>query len=296
MDKLKAMQTAVAIADAGSLTAAATTLDVSLPSVVRTLAMLEQHLGVRLFNRTTRRVSLTDEGRVYIEDSRRLLAAIEDSEAALTQDTVKPSGHLTVTASVLFGQMYVAPAVTRFVQEYDGMRVSLQLHDRVVNLLEENIDVGIRIGELEDQSLVAQPLGRVRRMVVATPAYLKKHGVPAHPRELLKLNCIRFTGNAAPWWTFREKGKTFTVPVEGNLEFNQVWPMAQACLADMGCGMFISYQVADFVRDGRLRVVLEEFEPPPRPINLVYPHARLLPARTRVFIDWMKREMRFGEA
>ncbi len=295
MDKLKAMQTVVAIADAGSLTAAALLLDASLPSVVRTLALLEQHLGVRLFNRTTRRVSLTEEGRVYVEDCRRLLAAIEESEATLSRDAIEPSGLLTVTASVLFGQMYVAPAVTRFAQHYEKVRVNLQLHDRVVNLLEENIDVGIRIGELEDQSLVAQPLGRVRRMVVATPDYLAAHGMPEHPRDLLKLNCIRFTGNAAPWWTFQEKGRTFTVPVTGNLEFNQVWPAAQACLAGVGCGLFISYQVADFVRDGRLQVVLEDFEPPPRPVQLVYPHARLLPARTRVFIDWMKRELHFEQ-
>jgi DNA-binding transcriptional LysR family regulator len=296
MDKLKAMQTAVAIADSGSLTAAAVVLDVSLPAVVRTLAMLEQHLGARLFNRTTRRVSLTEEGRVYVEDCRRLLAAIAESEATLTQDAIEPGGHLTVTASVLFGQMYVAPAITRFVQQYEKMRVSLQLHDRIVNLLEENIDVGVRIGELEDQSLVAQPLGSVRRMVVASPAYLKKHGTPQHPRDLLKFNCIRATGSSIPGWMFRERGKTFSVAVSGNLEFNQVWPVAQACLADMGIGMFVSYQVAEFVRDGRLRVVLEDFEPSPRPISLVYPHARLLPARTRAFIDWMKREMSFGAA
>lgn len=296
MDKLKAMQTAVAIADAGSLTAAAEALESSLPSVVRTLAMLEQHLGVRLFNRTTRRISLTDEGGVYVEDCRRLLAAIADSEAALTPDGLEPSGHLTVTASVLFGQMYVAPAVTRFVQEYPKMQVNLLLHDRVVNLLEENIDVGVRIGQLEDQSLVAQPLGRVRRVVVATPAYLKQHGTPQHPRDLLKQNCIRATGNSIPGWSFQDKGKSFSVAVTGNLEFNQVWPAAQACLQNMGFGMFISYQVADFVHEGRLRIVLEEFEAPPRPISLVYPHARLLPARTRVFIDWMKREMNFGGA
>jgi DNA-binding transcriptional LysR family regulator len=236
---------------------------------------------------------LTEEGRVYIEDCRRLLAAIEDSEAALVQDQIEPSGHLTVTASVLFGQLYVAPAVTRFVQQYDKMRVNLLLHDRIVNLLEENIDVGVRIGELEDQSLVAQALGHVRRMVVAAPEYLHKHGVPQHPRDLLDLNCIRASGSSAPGWTFRDKGKMFTVPVSGNLEFNQVWPAVQACLAGMGCGMFVSYQVADFVRDGSLQVVLEDFEPPLRPVSLVYPHARLLPARTRVFLEWMKRELRF---
>lgn len=296
MDKLKAMQTVVAIADAGSLTAASEVLEASLPAVVRTLAMLEQHLGVRLFNRTTRRVSLTDEGRVYVADCRRLLAAIADSEAALVQDAVEPSGHLTVTASVLFGQMYVAPAVTRFVQAYPKVQVNLQLHDHVVNLLEENIDIGVRIGELEDQSLVAQALGRVRRVVVASPAYLKQHGTPQHPRDLLKLNCIRATGNSIPGWTFQEKGKSFSIAVSGNLEFNQVWPAAQACMADMGLGMFISYQVAEFVRDGRLQVVLEDYEAKPRPISLVYPHARLLPARTRAFIDWMKQELRFDAA
>lgn len=296
MDKLKAMQTAVAIADAGSLTAAAELLESSLPAVVRTLAMLEQHLGVRLFNRTTRRVSLTDEGRVYVDDCRRLLVAIADSEAALTQDLTEPSGHLTVTASVLFGQMYVAPAVTRFVQAYPKVQVSLQLHDHVVNLLEAKIDVGVRIGELEDQSLVAQPLGRVRRVVVASPDYLKQYGTPQHPRDLLKLNCIRATGNSIPGWSFQEKGRIFSAPVSGNLEFNQVWPAAQACLAGMGLGMFISYQVAEFVREGRLQIVLEEFEAKPRPISLVYPHARLLPARTRAFIDWMKQELRFDPA
>jgi DNA-binding transcriptional LysR family regulator len=293
MDKLKAMQAAIAIADTGSLTAAAAALHTSLPAVVRTLALLEQHLGVRLFNRTTRRVSLTDEGRRYLEDCRRLLAAIADSEAALTQDVVEPSGHLTVTASVLFGQMHVAPAVTRFVRQYPKMRVSLLMQDRIVNLLEENIDVGVRIGELEDQSLVAQPLGRVRRVAVATPTFLRQHGTPRHPRDLLKLNCLRVTGSSVPGWMFREKGKTFTVPVAGNLDFNHVWPAAQACLADMGLGMFVSYQISDFVRDGRLQVVLEDFELPPRPISLVYPHARLLPARTRIFIDWIKREIDF---
>lgn len=294
VDKFKAMQTAVAIADAGSLTAAAAKLDASLPAVVRTLAMLEQALGVRLFNRTTRRVSLTDEGRAYIERCRRVLADVAEAEDALTVGAVEPSGLINVTASVLFGQLFVAPAVMRFVQQYEKVRVNLQLHDRVLNMHEENIDVGIRIGTIEDQSLIAQPLGTVRRMVVASPAYLKKHGTPRHPRDLLKHNCIRMTGNPAAWWIFEEGGREFEVPVGGNLEFNQVAPVAQACIADLGLGMFVSYQVADLIKQGALRPVLEKFEPPPRPVSIVYPHARLLPARTRVFIDWMKRELRFS--
>ena len=291
MDKLKAMQAVVCIADEGSLTAAAIALGASPPAVVRTLAALETHLGIRLFNRTTRRISLTEEGRHYIESCRQLLAAVQDAESALTTGAVEPSGQLTLTAPVLFGQMYVAPAVTRFVQKYHKVRVNLLLLDRVVNLLEEKIDVGIRIGALEDSSLIAQPLGSVRRMVVASPDYLSRHDAPTHPKDLLKANCVRFTGNAAPWWTFHENGKSFTVPVTGNLEFNHVAPVADACLAGLGFGMFISYQVAHHIAQNRLQVVLESFEPPPRPIHVVYPHARLLPARTKVLIEWIKQEL-----
>lgn len=292
MDKLKAMQTVVSIADEGSLTAAAAVLDSSPPAVVRTLAALEAYLGIRLFNRTTRRISLTEEGRHYIESCRQLLAAVKDAESALTTDAVEPSGQLTITAPVLFGQIYVAPAVTRFVQKYGKVRVNLMLLDRVVNLLEENIDVGIRIGALEDSSLVAQPLGSVRRMVVASPDYLSRFGVPRHPRDLLKANCVRFSGGTGLGWTFYEGGKQFSVPVTGNLEFNHVAPAADACLAGLGFGMFISYQIAHHIERNHLQIVLESFEPPPRPIHVIYPHARLLPARTKVFIEWIRQELK----
>ena len=292
MDKLKAMQTVVSIADTGSLTAAAAELGSSPPAVVRTLAALETYLGIRLFNRSTRRISLTEEGRHYLASCRQLLAAIKDAESALVTDTAEPAGQLTITAPVLFGQMYVAPSVTRFVQKHGKVRVNLLLQDRIVNLLEENIDVGIRIGVLEDSSLVAQPLGSVRRMVVASPDYLARHRLPEHPKDLLKANCVRFSGGTGPWWTFFEDGRQFNVPVTGNLEFNHVAPAAEACLAGLGFGMFISYQVAHHIEQNRLQVVLESFEPPLRPINVVYPHARLLPARTKVFIEWIKQALK----
>jgi DNA-binding transcriptional LysR family regulator len=292
MDKLKAMQTVVSIADEGSLTAAAAALASSPPAVVRTLAALETQLGVRLFNRTTRRLSLTEEGRHYVERCRALLAAIKDAESALVSDAVEPAGLLTITAPVLFGQMYVAPAVTRFVQQYAKVRVNLMLLDRVVNLLEENIDVAIRIGALEDSTLVAQTLGSVRRMVVASPAYLKRHAAPKHPKDLLNANCVKFSGGTGPWWSFYEGGKEFNVAVSGNLEFNHAAPAAEACVAGLGFGVFISYQVAQHIAQGRLRVVLEAFEPPPRPISVVYPHARLQPARTKVFIKEIKKALK----
>jgi DNA-binding transcriptional LysR family regulator len=292
MDKLKAMQVFMHIADQGSLTAAAHALDSSLPAVVRTLAALEDNLHVRLFNRTTRRIALTEEGKHYLESCRQIISAVKDAEASLTLDASEPSGQLTITAPVLFGQMYVAPAITRFVQRYEQMRCNILLLDRVVNLLEEGIDVGIRIGPLEDSTLVAQAVGSVRRMVVVSHEYLEKHGEPKHPKDLLKANCVRFSAATGPWWTFYENGKQFTVPVTGNLDFNQANPAIEACAAGLGFGMFISYQVAPYVAQNKLKVVLENFEAPPRTISVVYPHARLLPTRTKILIAWMKQELK----
>lgn len=291
MDKFRAMQTFVRIAEAGSLTGAAREMGSSLPSVVRALAAYEAQLGVRLFHRTTRRISLTEEGRQHLERSRQVLSALEEAEAALVAGASAPAGHLHITAPVLFGQMYVAPAVTRFVQRHPGMRCTALLLDRVVNLLEEGLDLGVRIGRLQDSSLVAQPLGEIRRVVVATPGYLRRHGVPGHPRELQQANCLRIVGGRPTWGDFQENGRVFQVNVSGNLEFNHVWPTVQACAEGAGFGMFLSYQVAPLVAAGKLRIVLEDFELPPRPISIVYPHARLLPARTRVFIDYLRDEI-----
>jgi DNA-binding transcriptional LysR family regulator len=258
--------------------------------VVRTLAALETSLGVRLINRTTRRISLTDEGRRYLDTCRQVLAAVEEGENALSLDAAEPAGQLIVTAPVLFGQMHVAPAVTRFVRRYDKMRVSLRLYDRVVDLVDEGVDVGIRISRLDDSSLVAQQLGSLRRVTVASPAYLKRHGAPKHPRDLMVHNCVRFDTSVSPGWTYYENGAAFVVPVSGNLDFNQAAPAVAACAAGFGFGNFLAYQPAPQVREKALRVVLTEFEQPPRPINIVYPNARLLPMRTRVFIEWMKQE------
>jgi DNA-binding transcriptional LysR family regulator len=291
MDKLRAMQTFLRIAEEGSLTGAAHVLGASLPSVVRSLAAYEGALGVRLFNRTTRRISLTEEGRQHLERCRQVLAAVEEAEAALRDEAGEPAGHLTITAPVLFGQMYVAPAVTRFVARHPGMRCSLVLLDRVVNLLEEGMDLGVRIGRLDDSSLVAQPIGQIRRVVVATPGLLRRHGTPRHPRELRQANCIRMSGGPPTWGDFQENGRAFRLPVTGNLEFNHVWPAVQACAAGAGFGMFFSYQVAPQVQSKQLKIVLERFELPPRPISIVYPHARLLPARTRAFIDFIRNEI-----
>lgn len=291
MDTLKAMRTFVTIAEHGSLTAAARLLDSSLPAVVRTLAALEAHLGVRLMNRTTRRIALTDEGRSYLESCRGVLSAVQDAEEALKEGASEPSGLITLTAPVQFGQMHVAPAVTRFALRYPKVKLRVLLHDRVVNLLEEGVDVGVRIGALDDSGLIAQPLGHIRRVVVASPALLAAHGEPAHPDALRGAPVVRFTGAASLSWTFQVNGRALQVPVGGNLEFNHIAPAVDACAAGAGFGLFLCYQVRPHLASGALRVVLRDFEPPPRPVSLVYPHARLLPGRTRLLVEWLKREI-----
>ncbi|EWY42444.1 LysR family transcriptional regulator [Skermanella stibiiresistens SB22] len=291
MNKFKAMTTFVCIADRGSLSAAADAMGASLPTVVRVLAALEADLGVRLFNRTTRHIALTTEGQGYLESCRNLLAAVEEAEQALRNEAGEPAGRLTITAPVLFGQMHVAPAVIDFVRRHDKVRCGLILADRMINLHEERVDVGVRIGPLEDSTLIAHQVGKVRRMVVASPDYLADR-LPTHPRHLLDANCIDFSGAGHPWWSFEENGRGFAVPVTGNLEFNQVAPAIDACVAGIGFGMFLSYQVANHVTEGRLRIVLAEFEPPPRPVSVIHPHARPLPARTRAFVDWITAALR----
>lgn len=292
MDKLKAMTTFVQIADAGSLSAAARQHGQSLPAVVRSLAALEGELGVRLFNRTTRRISLTDEGRHYLQSCRGVLAALHDAEAALKDEANEPAGQLVITAPVLFGQHYVAPAVTTLLQRHPQLRCRLWLLDRVVNLLEEGMDIGVRIGPLDDSSLIARPVGQVQRMVVASPAYLHQVGIPDHPRQLQHAQCLGFLSTGPLWWRFAEAGRSFSVPVSGALEFNHIAPAIDACIAGMGFATFLSYQVADALAAGQLMPVLRAFELPPRPVNLVYPHARLLPARVRRALDWLEADLR----
>lgn len=290
MDRFKAMQTFVQIADQGSLTRAAEALGSSLPAVVRALAALEAHLGVRLFHRTTRRLSLTEEGRHYLASAREVLLAADAADLALKAEAREPAGQLTITAPVLFGHMYVAPAIVRFMQRHEKVRCSVRLYDRTVNLLEEGIDVGIRISPLEDSSLVAQTLGTIRRVLVASPNYLARHGTPRHPRDLNGAPCVRGRVDAPAQWQFRDGSKTISVAPDNRLEFNHLAPAIESCAAGMGFGTFFSYQVMPHVAQGRLKLVLENFEPPPRPVSVIYPNARLLPARTRAFIEWMKME------
>lgn len=288
MDKLAAMHTFIEIVDRGSLTAAGEALNKSLPTVVRTLAELERTLGVVLLRRTTRRQSLTDEGRVYLERCRRILADIDETEALVSIGHGEPRGALRVTAPVMFGQMHVAPAVLEFVQRFAQVKVDLLLLDRVVNLVEEGIDVAVRIGALGDSSHIVARVGDMRQVVVASPKRLRRDGSPKHPRELAERECIGFHSLDASNWRFHDHGRDLSVAVTGRLSYNHVAPAMAACVAGLGYGQFLAYQVAPAVRAKQLRIVLRQFERRPMPVSLVYPETRLLSPRLRAFLDWMK--------
>jgi len=292
MDKLDAMRTFVTIVDRGSLTAAANAMGRSLPSVVRILAALEDHLGTRLLRRTTRRMSLTPEGQSYLERCRRILADVEEAELSVTRGHSEPRGAIRMTAPVMFGQMHVTPAVTDFLRRFDAVQVELRLLDRVVSLVEEGIDLAVRIAHLADSSMIAVPVGRVRRVLCASPALLDAVGTPAHPRELAERPCVRFRGmSRGDAWVFQDAGREVPVRIAGRFTCNQAAAGAQACAEGLGFGLFLSYQVEPLVRRGELVVVLEDFEPAPIPVNLVYPEARLVSTRLRALLDWLKEAL-----
>ena len=286
MDKLQAMKTFVRIVETGSLTRAAEALATSLPSVVRTLAALERELGVRLLNRTTRRIHLTDEGAQYVEQCHAILAAVRDAEAALASRQIEPQGRLAVTASVLFGRRYVAPLVNTFLGRYPAVNAELLLLDRPVGIIEEGLDVGVRIGALVDSSLVAIPVGSLRRVVCASPRYLSEHGVPHKPEDLRDHVCVRFTAlTPGHEWRFRIGRRTIAQPVAARLVCNQVDAAIAGCVDGVGLSRFLSYQVAAAVAEGKLRYVLEDFELDPVPVQVIYPHARLPSGTVRTFVD-----------
>jgi DNA-binding transcriptional LysR family regulator len=291
VDKLQAIASFVRIVDRGSLTAAAADLGVSLPSMVRTLASLERELGVTLLNRTTRRIHLTDDGRQYLEHCRTILGQVQEAEATLHSRRTTPHGRLVVTASVLFGRRYIAPIVNEFVQRYPGVAAELLFVDRVVNLVEEGLDAAVRIGHLGDSSLVAIPVGEVRRVVCASPAYLRSHGTPRRPEDIRAHRCVRFTGLAPrAEWTFRASPRK--VAITSVLTCNQVDAAIEACASGLGLGSFLSYMVAPLMRAGRLKYVLEEFETEPLPVQFLYPHSRILSPTVRAFADACVKKLR----
>lgn len=295
MDKLQAMTVFVKIAEAGSLTGAANSLGRSLPAVVRMLAELEKALGVRLFNRTTRKIALTMEGRLYLERCRRILSDIEEAERALSNDQVEPSGAITLTAPLRFGELHISPLVTAFLKKYPRIQINLLLLDRVVDMLDEGVDLAVRIAHTSDSSLIAKPVGQLRRVICVSPALIEALGRPLHPATLHHLPCVVFTGvSNTGVWSFRDNGKRITVKVNGPLVCNQAKSAVDACAAGLGFGMFLSYQVRPWIERGELAVVLDDFELDPVPVNLVFHHTRLLASRIRMLVEYLAGELKIS--
>ncbi len=285
MDKLRAMQVFVQVVDAGSMSAAAEALDLSGPAVVRSLAALERAVGARLLNRTTRRSSLSDEGREYYERCKRVLAEVEEADAALSARRIEPRGRLRLTAPVTYGRMHVAPVAAEFAAKYPAVEIELLLLDRVVDLVEEGIDAAVRIGHLAESSMVALKVGETRRVTCAAPAYLRRAGTPSVPKDLLAHRTIHFSGlSPSAEWQFGG-GSPAPVRVRPFLRTNHVDAALDACLRGLGCAQFLSYQVREQVEARKLRLVLQDFDPPPVPIQLVYPHGRQLSSNVRAFVD-----------
>ena len=290
MDKLAAMRAFLEIADQGSLTAAARVLGKSQPTMVRTLANLESELGVRLLRRTTRRLALTEEGQIYLHRARHILAEVTEAELALTATDAIPQGSMRITAPVAFGQWHIAPAITAFLSSYPQVQIDLLLLDRVVNLLEEGIDLAVRIGTLADSSMIATNVGTMRRVVCISPERLKQLGTPDTPAALANQPCVNFYGlSPSHRWTFANKE---SVSVSGPLTTNQAITAVNACKQGVGFGQFFHYQVAEAVQEGSLQIVLQNHEPAPQPVNLIYTDTRFMTPRLRVLLTFMRKRLR----
>ena len=291
-DRVVAMQTLVRAADSGSLSAAARALGKSLPAVSRTVTQLEERLGARLLNRSTRKLTLTEAGAAFYDSAKRILAEIDEAELAIGGGAAAPRGTLTVTAPLLFGRLHVAPVVAEWLKRYPEVAAQLMLTDRNVNLVEEGIDVAVRIGQLDDSSLVARRLGEVARVVCASPSYLRRHGVPRTPDDLRDRECLRFTGlTPGREWTFVHESRELRVPIASRFACNVVEPAIDVARNGGGVLMALSYQVAGDIAAGRLVRLLRPFEPPPLPLNALFLSPRLMAARVRVFLDLLAQRM-----
>ena len=295
MDKLKAFESFVSVATRGSLTAAARAEGVAPAIMGRRLDALEEYLGVKLLVRTTRRISLTNEGTAFLEDCQKLLADVANAEASVSAGGIQASGHLRLTAPAGFGRRHVAPLVPRFRLRHPDVTISLNLSDRVVDLAAEGLDCAVRVGDLPDSSLVSVRIAENRRLCVAAPQYLQRRGVPRHPGELALHDCLTLSSEAS-----QTRGWAFRVPAAGGgselvhirpggpLDCSDGQVLYDWCLAGFGIAWRSTWEVEDEIAAGQLVAVLEDFAAPPNGVYVVFPQAKHLPLRVRLWIDYLK--------
>jgi len=296
MARLKQIETFVAVAQKGSLTAAAQAEGIAPAVIGRRIDALEARLGVKLLVRTTRKLSLTHEGSAFLEDCQRLLTELADAEASVSAGGVKASGHLRITAPAGFGRRHVAPLVPGFLGQHPEVSLSLNLSDRVVDIVNEGVDCAVRVGDLRDSSLVSVRLADNRRLCVATPAYLKRAGTPQHPGELAQHQCLTLSSDASQTrgWAFRIDGEIHYLRPGARLDCSDGQVLHDWCLQSLGVAWRSTWEVARDIAAGRLVAVLEDFAAPPNGIYAVFPHAKHLPLRVRLWIDYLKHT--YGDA
>ena len=286
MDRLFAMTTFVAVVDSGGFASAARKLNLSPPVVTRAVAELEERLGLRLLTRTTRVVRVTDAGARFADDCRRILGDIEEAETAATGTNAEPRGTLTLTAPVLFGHLYVTPILVDYLQRFPEVDAQCLFLDRIVNVVEEGVDVAVRIGELPDSSLQATRVGRVRRVLVASKAYLTARGVPQRPQDLDQ-HSIVLASAAAPVheWRFNDGGKPLLQRLHARMRTTSNDSAIAAAVAGLGITRLLSYQVSAHIKSGALQTVLEDFEAAPLPVNVLHHEGRRATQKVRSFVD-----------
>jgi DNA-binding transcriptional LysR family regulator len=292
MDRLTAMEVFVRIVETGSFSAVARDLAMTQPTVSKQLTALERQLKTRLLNRTTRQLSLTEAGSAYYESSKRIIDAVREAEGNLGQLQTQLTGVLRINTSIGLGQVYMGPMALKFQALHPGLSIDLSYSDRFVDLVEEGIDVAIRVGRLNDSSLAARRIGSAARSVIATPAYLAKHGEPKVPQDLSSgHNCLLYaylsTGNE---WAFQGPGGEIRVKVSGNFRSNNGEAIRQWVFADRGIAVSPDWLILKELEDGRLKAILTEFAPPPAEIHAVYPSARHVSAKVRAFTDCLRIE------
>lgn len=293
MDRLESMSVLIAVVEAGSFSAAARRLGMPLATVSRKIGELEAHLKTRLLHRTTRQLALTETGQSYLAACRRILEDLGEAERAATGEYASPRGELVVTAPVVFGRLHVVPVIAEFLAAYPEIDIRLMLADRFMHLMDEHVDVAVRIGTLPDSTLVATGVGTIRRVMCASPAYLAEHRAPTKPADLTAHRCITFEGiESARVWAFGSGKSAVEVPIHSRLVVNTADAAIAATLLGVGITRVLSYQIADAVRDKTLRIVLERFEPEPLPIHLVHRGQAPLPLKLRAFLDFVTPRLR----
>ena len=293
MDRFESMSVFVAVVDAGSLSAAGRRLGMPLPTVSRRISELEAHIRARLLNRSTRKLTLTDTGRSYLAACKRILEEVGEAERSAAGEYRVPRGELIVTAPIAFGRMHVVPTAAEFLAAYPDVVVRLVLSDRTHNLLEDPVDLAVRIGEPPDSSLIATRVGAIRHVVCASPRYLADHGTPKEPADLVKHDCLAFSELVSPnAWTFTMNGKSIPVPVHSRLIVNTAEAAIDAAIAGAGLTRVLSYQVEHAIKADLLAIVLRRFEPAPVPINLMYAGQPMLPLKLRAFLDFATPRLR----